>query len=78
MVEALVTAAAEGILKKALSIAANEFAIAWGYEDSLKRLHGKLEMIRAKLQDAERRNGTEAVMVWMKQLRDVVSEADDL
>ncbi|GJZ06530.1 CC-NBS-LRR resistance protein [Tanacetum coccineum] len=78
MVEALVAAAAEGILKKALSIAANEFAIAWGYEDSLKRLHGKLEMIRAKLQDAERRNGTEAVMVWMKQLRDVVSEADDL
>nr|GEZ07506.1 hypothetical protein [Tanacetum cinerariifolium] len=31
------------------------------------------------LQDAERRNGTEAtVKVWMKQLRDVVSEADDL
>ncbi|GJX71085.1 CC-NBS-LRR resistance protein [Tanacetum coccineum] len=39
----------------------------------------ELEMIRAMLQDAERRNGTEAaVKVWMKQLRDVVSEADDL
>ncbi|PWA48661.1 Cc-nbs-lrr resistance protein [Artemisia annua] len=78
MVDVLVTVVAEGILKKALSIAANEFAIAWGYEDSLRSLYGKLEMIRAKLHDAERRNGTEAVMVWMKQLRDVVSEADDL
>nr|GEU75128.1 CC-NBS-LRR resistance protein [Tanacetum cinerariifolium] len=78
VLEALVAAAAEGILKKALSIAANEFAIAWGYQDSLRSLHGKLEMIRAKLEDAERRKGTEAVTVWMKQLKDVVSGADDL
>ncbi|GJY80140.1 CC-NBS-LRR resistance protein [Tanacetum coccineum] len=79
MVEALVTAAAEVIMEKVFSLAANEFAIAWGYEDSLMSLHNKLEMIRAMLQDAERRNGTEAaVKVWMKQLRDVVSEADDL
>ncbi|GKF33642.1 CC-NBS-LRR resistance protein [Tanacetum coccineum] len=78
MVEALVIAATEGILKKALYIAANEFAIAWGYGDSLTCLHGKLEMIQAKLQDAERQNGTEAVKVWMKQLRDVVTEADDM
>nr|GEZ70199.1 CC-NBS-LRR resistance protein [Tanacetum cinerariifolium] len=70
--------AAKVILEKAFSLAANEFAIAWGYEDSLRSLHGKLEMIRVKLQDAERRNGTEAVKVWMKQLRDVVSEADDV
>ncbi|PWA90469.1 disease resistance protein RGA4 [Artemisia annua] len=76
--QTLVVAATEGILKKALSIVANEFAIAWGYEDCLRSLHGKLEMIRAKLLDAERRNGTEAVTVWMKQLRDVMSEADDL
>ncbi|GJV58928.1 CC-NBS-LRR resistance protein [Tanacetum coccineum] len=78
VLEVLVAAAAEGILKKAFSLAANEFAISWGYKESLTSLHGKLEMIRAKLQDAERRNGTEAVTVWMKQLRDVVSEADDL
>ncbi|PWA60359.1 Cc-nbs-lrr resistance protein [Artemisia annua] len=78
MIEAFVTAAANVILEKAFSLAGNEIAIAWGYRESLTRLHGNLEMIRAKLQDAEKRNGTEAVTVWMKQLRDVVSEADDL
>nr|GFD19438.1 hypothetical protein [Tanacetum cinerariifolium] len=54
MVEALVTAAAEVILEKAFSLAANEFAIAWGFKENA------------------------LVKEWMKQLRDVVSEADDL
>ncbi|GKE44553.1 CC-NBS-LRR resistance protein, partial [Tanacetum coccineum] len=78
MVEALVTAAAEVILEKAFSLAANEFAIAWGFKDNLKILHNKLEMIRAKLRDAERKKGSHAVTVWLKQLKTVVSEADDL
>lgn len=78
MAEALVTIAAEGILKKVLSIAANEIVIAWGYEEKLTALHELLDLIRAKLRDAERQMGTEAVMVWLKQLKDVVGEADDV
>nr|GFB43124.1 putative disease resistance protein RGA3 [Tanacetum cinerariifolium] len=79
MVEFLVTAAAEVILEKAFSLAANEFAIAWGFKESLTILYNKLEKSRGFLQDAERRNSTQAaVKVWMKQLTDVVSEADDL
>ncbi|GKG10055.1 CC-NBS-LRR resistance protein, partial [Tanacetum coccineum] len=78
MVEALVGAAAEVILEKAFSLAANEIAITWGFKDNLKILHNKLEMIRAKLRDAERKKGSEAVTVWLKQLKTVVSEADDL
>ncbi|XP_023728235.1 putative disease resistance protein RGA3 [Lactuca sativa] len=78
MAEALVTIAAEGILKKVLSIAAGELAIAWGYEEKLTSLHRTLELIRAKLHDAKRQKGTEAVMVWLKQLKDVVGEADDV
>ncbi|CAI9270946.1 unnamed protein product [Lactuca saligna] len=78
MAEALVTIAAEGILKKVLSIAAGELAIAWGYEEKLTSLHSKLEMIRAKLLDAEGKKETRAVMVWLKQLKDVVGEADDV
>nr|GEV48198.1 CC-NBS-LRR resistance protein [Tanacetum cinerariifolium] len=78
MVEALVSAAAEVILEKAFSLAANEIAIAWGFKDNLMTLHGKLEMIRAKLRDAERQKSSEAVTVWLKQLKIVVSEADDL
>ncbi|PWA95647.1 LRR and NB-ARC domains-containing disease resistance protein [Artemisia annua] len=78
MIEAFVTVVAEMILEKAFSLAANEFAIAWGFTDNLKILHNKLEMIRAKLRDAERQKGSEAVTVWLKQLKIVVSEADDL
>ncbi|CAI9277214.1 unnamed protein product [Lactuca saligna] len=78
MAEALITIAAEGVLKKVLSIAANEIVIAWGYEEKLTTLHDLLDLIRAKLRDAERQKGTEAVMVWLKQLKDVVSEADDV
>nr|GEU76827.1 CC-NBS-LRR resistance protein [Tanacetum cinerariifolium] len=78
MVEALVTAATQVILKKAFSLAANEIAIAWGFTDNLKLLENKLEMIHAKLRDAGRQKGSEAVTVWLKQLKTVVSEADDL
>ncbi|CAI9270949.1 unnamed protein product [Lactuca saligna] len=78
MAEGLVTIAAEGILKKVLSIAASELAIAWGYEEKLTSLHRTLDLIRAKLHDAESQKGTEAVMVWLKQLKDVVGEADDV
>ncbi|CAH1435922.1 unnamed protein product [Lactuca virosa] len=78
MAEALVTIAAEGILKKVLSIAAGELAIAWGYEEKLTSLHRTLDLIRAKLTDAERKKKSEVVMVWLKQLKDVVGEADDV
>ncbi|KAL7611554.1 hypothetical protein Lser_V15G05603 [Lactuca serriola] len=78
MAEALVTIAAEGILKKVLSIAAGELAIAWGYEEKLTSLHRTLDLIRAKLRDAEQKKESEVVMVWLKQLKDVVGEADDV
>ncbi|PWA56188.1 Cc-nbs-lrr resistance protein [Artemisia annua] len=78
MIEAFVTAAAEVILEKAFSLAANEIAVAWGFADSLNILRSKLKMIRAKLRDAERPKGSEAVTEWLKQLKDVVSDADDL
>ncbi|CAI9282178.1 unnamed protein product [Lactuca saligna] len=78
MAEALVTIAAEGILKKVLSIAVGELAISWDYKEKLTSLHKTLELIRAKLRDAERQKGIEAVMVWLKQLKDVVGEADDV
>ncbi|GKB24928.1 CC-NBS-LRR resistance protein [Tanacetum coccineum] len=68
----------EVILEKAFSLAANEFAIACGFRDNLKILRNKLEMIRAKLRDTERQKGSEAVKVWLRWLKTVVSEADDL
>ncbi|KAL7613079.1 hypothetical protein Lser_V15G05615 [Lactuca serriola] len=78
MTEALVTIVAGGILKKVLSIAAGELAISWGYEEQLISLHRTLELICAKLSDAESQKGTQTVMVWLKQLKVVVGEADDV
>ncbi|CAI9270952.1 unnamed protein product [Lactuca saligna] len=78
MAEALVTIDAEGLLKKVLTIAASEIAIACGCEEKLSSLHRTLDLIRAKLSDAESQKGTQAVMVWLKQLKDVMDEADDV
>ncbi|KAL7614971.1 hypothetical protein Lser_V15G05567 [Lactuca serriola] len=79
MANALATVAAEAILKKLASIAANEVALAWGYKEKLYTLEGTLKMIRAKLQDAENQKGQKhSVMEWLKQLKDVVAEADDV
>ncbi|CAI9270923.1 unnamed protein product [Lactuca saligna] len=79
MADSLVTVAAEAILKKVASIAANEIALAWGYKEKLYTLERTLKMIRAKLQDAENQKGQKhSVMEWLKQLKDVVGEADDV
>ncbi|KAJ9542403.1 hypothetical protein OSB04_028909 [Centaurea solstitialis] len=79
MVDILVTIAAEGILKKVLSIASSEVIVAWGFEKKLATLHEMLDMIRAKLRDADRQKGKqEAVMVWLKKLKELVGEADDV
>ncbi|KAL7613513.1 hypothetical protein Lser_V15G05577 [Lactuca serriola] len=79
MADALVAVAAEAILKKLASIAVNEVALAWGYKEKLYTLEGALKMIRAKLQDAENQKGQKhSVMEWLKQLKDVVAEADDV
>ncbi|PWA62091.1 Cc-nbs-lrr resistance protein [Artemisia annua] len=78
MVDALVTVAAEQILNKALSIAANEVSLALGYKDKLTELNKTLNMIRAKLSDAEGKKNTRVVMEWLKQLKSVVDEADDV
>ncbi|GJV76008.1 CC-NBS-LRR resistance protein [Tanacetum coccineum] len=59
MAESLVTATAEGILKKAISLAANEFAIAWGFKESLTSLQEKLEFTRCG--EAKRYRGRECV-----------------
>ncbi|KAL4579008.1 hypothetical protein LXL04_015143 [Taraxacum kok-saghyz] len=77
MAEALVIAA-ECILTKVVSIAANEIALALGYKKKLETLHEIVDLICAKLRDAERQKETEAVTVWMKHLKHAVGEADDV
>ncbi|KAL7614518.1 hypothetical protein Lser_V15G05591 [Lactuca serriola] len=79
MADALVSVAADAILKKVASLAANEIALVLGYKAKLHTLEQSLKMIRAKLQDAENEKAQKhGVMEWLKQLKDVVDEADDV
>ncbi|XP_026453868.1 putative disease resistance protein RGA3 isoform X2 [Papaver somniferum] len=67
------------ILKKLVPVVAQEIGSAWGVKDELKKLQRTLEMILAVIDDAERKQvEDEAVRVWLRWLRDVVYDADDV
>ncbi|XP_026445046.1 disease resistance protein RGA2-like [Papaver somniferum] len=67
------------ILQKLVPVVAQEIGSAWGVKDELKKLQRTLEMILAVIADAERKQVTdEAVRLWLRWLRDVVYDADDV
>ncbi|GLU09311.1 hypothetical protein SLE2022_261770 [Rubroshorea leprosula] len=69
----------EATISKVISAATEQINLAVSWKEELKRLCGKLDMIRAVLQDAERRQvGDAAVKLWLRKLRDVVREAEDV
>ncbi|GMJ08826.1 hypothetical protein like AT3G14470 [Hibiscus trionum] len=78
MAEAVISAAVEVALSKAISILADQFILVWDFKDELNKLRYSLHLTRAFLQDAERRQLGEPVKVWLEKLRDVAYEADDV
>ncbi|KAK8275364.1 hypothetical protein V6Z11_D10G133900 [Gossypium hirsutum] len=78
MAEAVITAAVEVALSKAISLLEDQINLAWDFKDKLSKLRSLLVLTRAFLQDAERRQVDEAVKVWLEQLRDIAYEADDV
>nr|KJB71610.1 hypothetical protein B456_011G133300 [Gossypium raimondii] len=78
MAEAVITAAVEVALSKAISLLEDQINLAWDFKDKLRKLRSLLVLTRAFLQDAERRQVDEAVKVWLEQLRDIAYEADDV
>ncbi|XP_026417169.1 disease resistance protein RGA2-like [Papaver somniferum] len=77
-VDLVVTGVAE-ILKKLVSIVAQEIALTWGIEDELKKLERTLEMIQAVTVDAEKKQANDAaVRLWLRRLKDVAYDADDV
>ena len=50
--EVVLTFAAEGILKKVLSLAQKEFKFAWGFKAELRKLQGSFNDIELLLNDA--------------------------
>ncbi|PWA83970.1 hypothetical protein CTI12_AA070750 [Artemisia annua] len=72
------TALLAPVMIMACLLIGKEIAIAWGFKDDLSILLANLEMVQARLSDANGQNGPATVWVWVKQLQKVVSEAECL
>lgn len=78
MAEGVVSFAMEELLKKVVSVAAEEVRLAWGFKGELKRLGKSLTTIQAAvLEDAERRQVRDKA-VTLKKLGDVAHDAKDV
>ncbi|KAK8992968.1 hypothetical protein V6N11_049027 [Hibiscus sabdariffa] len=78
MAEAVISAAVELALSKAISILEDPINLAWDFQDDLNKLRSSLALTRAFLQDANRRQLDEPVKVWLDQLNNIAYEADDV
>ncbi|GMI78130.1 hypothetical protein like AT3G14470 [Hibiscus trionum] len=80
MVEVVISAAVEVALSKAISILEDPINLAWDFKAQLNKLRSSLALTRAFLQDADRRQLDEpvAVKLWLEQLSDIASKADDV
>lgn len=78
--EEIIVTGATSLLKKNLgSIVGRQIDVAWGVEDELKKLNDTLEMIATVTSDAENKQVNSAsVRLWLRWLRDVVYDADDV
>ncbi|GLT37347.1 hypothetical protein SLA2020_116690 [Shorea laevis] len=69
----------DATISKVISAATQQINLAVGWKVELRRLCNKLTMIRAVLQDADRRQVEDsAVKLWLENLREVAREAEDL
>ncbi|TYJ44801.1 hypothetical protein E1A91_A02G009100v1 [Gossypium mustelinum] len=79
MAEAFVSAVVGEVASKAASVAAEMISLGWGFKDEMQRLGNSLEMIGTFLQDAEgNQKQMNSVKLWLKRLRDVAYEADEV
>ncbi|CAN6696372.1 unnamed protein product [Malus baccata var. baccata] len=78
--EAVLTFAAEGILNKVLSLAAQEFGLAWGFKAQLRKLQKSFTDIERFLVDvADQPQGrSKSIEEWVKNLKDVAQDAEDV
>ncbi|XP_042501762.1 putative disease resistance protein RGA3 [Macadamia integrifolia] len=75
----ILVSGAQPILQILISIATQEISLAWGVKGELKKLQTTLTTIQAVLQDAENRQvEKEAVKDWLKRLKRVAYDADDV
>ncbi|CAN6559241.1 unnamed protein product [Malus baccata var. baccata] len=78
--EAVLTFAAEGILNKVVSLAAQEFGLAWDFKAQLRKLQKSFTDIERFLVDvADQPQGrSKSIEEWVKNLKDVAQDAEDV
>ncbi|KAJ4968127.1 hypothetical protein NE237_014828 [Protea cynaroides] len=70
---------AQPILQILASVATEEIGLAWGFKRELKKLQTTLTTIQSVLQDAENQQVEKvAVKDWLKRLKSVAYDADDM
>ena len=79
MAESLVSSLLEQIASIAVQEAEQEIRLVIGVDEEVRKLEGNLRIIQAVLDDAEKRQLTEAaVKLWLKRLKDVSYEMDNV
>ncbi|CAL8991940.1 unnamed protein product [Prunus brigantina] len=80
VVETLLTFATEVILTKLTDRAFHEISVALGYEAELRELNESLSILQDFLGDAAEKaqDGGKAVERWVKKLKDIADEAEDV
>ncbi|RXI04093.1 hypothetical protein DVH24_038367 [Malus domestica] len=78
--EAVLTFAAEGILNKVLSLAAQEFSLAWGFKAELRKLQKSFASLERFLADVadQPKEKSKSMEEWVKNLKDVAQDAEDV
>ncbi|XP_070663690.1 putative disease resistance protein RGA3 [Malus domestica] len=76
--EAVVTFAAEEILKKVLSLAEKELRLAWGFKAELRNLQESFGNIKLLLNDVADKPQAPAIEEWVKKLKGVAEDAEDV
>ncbi|XP_026381500.1 putative disease resistance protein RGA3 [Papaver somniferum] len=67
------------IIKKVLPVIGQQISSAWGVKDDLTKLKNTLESIQALITSAEEKQLNDApVGLWLRRLKDVVYDADDV
>ncbi|XP_026420256.1 zinc finger CCCH domain-containing protein 13-like [Papaver somniferum] len=77
--EGVLTDGASEMLKKLITAVGSEISLVWGVKDELKMPKQTLEVIAGVTSDAERKQLNDAaVSLWLKRLKDVSYDADDV
>ncbi|XP_048420335.1 putative disease resistance protein RGA4 isoform X2 [Pyrus x bretschneideri] len=76
--EVVLTFAAEGILNKVLSLAAQPFSLAWGFKAELRKLRDSFTSIERLLNNVADKPQDPLIEAWVKKLKDVAHDAEDV